>query len=466
MAASTAFPDFTGCIVEPYQLIERISSGKHNVIYRAIDTTAPSSSAGPNLRDDYAVKVIPKVGPTRGKLEIDLHRIVSAHPNVASVVDAFETEDHYFLVLELYPGGDLRTKIWDERVYHHNDALIRTAFLQIVDAVEACHAANVYHRDLCPENILCNEDGSEVYLCDFGSGSSRPTSNQFGSGTLDYTSPECLGEDLGHNPYSSSRHDIWALGIILFNMITMSHPWAKPSTDDDQFSDYLHNPDHFLEKFNISEGASVILRAILMLNPMGRISLPNLRAAILKLDTFFSPEKPTNHQSDEPQDIGCLAPSLSIHIGAPSGDDEDVYVFSSADPFCLPAKPFHLPLELNYKTIDAIVRLFDADADIDEELFSASPSPSFSMDDDMECCSVYDEDDSDDDDDDGPITPEAIVPAEVNVYEGRFMEELRGLAPALPKETDTKSSSPPSLLPFGGLYSGLETNDPEAVMVY
>ncbi|KAI0777738.1 kinase-like domain-containing protein, partial [Trametes elegans] len=287
MSAPTTIPNLVGHLVEPYKLVELLRGGSHSAVYRAIDLSTASSSSGRDRRNDRAIKVLPKSDAVAGSLEIGLHSLVSGHPNIITMEDAFEDEDYYYVVLDLCPGGDLHTKIWDEHLFDHNDELVRSAFLQIVDSVEACHAASVYHRDIKPENILCSEDGSKVYLCDFGLARGRPISREFGSGTTNYMSPECLAEDIGRMPYTNARHDIWALGVVLVNMITASHPWSRASTEDDQFYDYLCDPNFLLEKFDISEGANDILRRIFVLNPMGRITLPELRASILELGSFF-----------------------------------------------------------------------------------------------------------------------------------------------------------------------------------
>ncbi|KAI0635231.1 kinase-like domain-containing protein [Trametes polyzona] len=447
MSAPVALANLVGHVVEPYKLVELIHAGTGAAIYRAINLAAPSSSHGRDLHSDRAVKVVPKDGPVLGALEIGLHNLVSDHPNVVTMYDAFEDEDYYFIVLDLCVSGDLHTKIFDECVYHHNDALVRSAFLQIVDAVEACHAANVYHRDLKPENILCNEDGSEVYLCDFGMGSSRPISREFGCGTSSYMSPECLGEDLGHRPYSNTHHDIWALGVILVNMITQSYPWTRATTNDDQFSQYLHNPRFFLDNFDISEGANTILRSIFVLNPMGRITLPQLRAAILELDSFFRPRDSPEDVTEVTEDIDDTV--FSLFVVDEDGeevdiDEEELYIYSTPDRFCAPAKPFAQPLELDLLSVDAAVRSFFVGSD--DDALPVIPR----------LTSVSSDESDDEDDGDLPITPGATTPiydvgvAEVNVYEGSFTGELRGTVLPPPKwsETSSKAALSPVAMDF------------------
>ncbi|KAL7284148.1 hypothetical protein ACG7TL_001429 [Trametes sanguinea] len=476
MSAPLAFPELIGDVVgESYKIVEQISAGAHGVVFRAIDLDAPSSSQGHDRSSDRAIKVVPRDGPVLGALEIGLHSLVSAHPNVITMDVAFEDDDFFYLVLDLCPGGDLSAKIFDERVFDHNDELVRAAFLQILDAVEACHAASVYHRDLKPENILCNEDGSEVYLCDFGSGRGRPIGREFGSGTLNYMSPECLGEDIGCRPYSNVRHDIWALGVILFNMITAAHPWAKASTADDQFSDYLHDNDILLENTTISVGANDILRKIFVLNPMGRITIPELRAAIVGLDSFFSQRNPANGDLDKSEDIDAI--SFSVCLPEEHEQEEELcvdpdeeYIFPSTDLFCAPTRPIKQLLELDYREVDAIVRIFCGE--LVEEPTICSPSPLLShitsdesdrseyLEGKFDICEDSDSDEADDDnDDDGPITPDAIEGAagvEINVYDGMFLQEVKGrlLFAAKASEASGKSRlpSPPAL----DLFSGIE----------
>lgn len=88
-------------------------------------------------------------------------------------------------------------------------------------------------------------------------------------------------------PYSNVTNDIWALGVILVNMITSRTPWSKAVTSDDCFCDFLLHEDYLREMLPISEGANAIFRRIFVYEPSQRITLPELRQAVLELDTFF-----------------------------------------------------------------------------------------------------------------------------------------------------------------------------------
>ncbi|KAJ1507704.1 hypothetical protein HMI54_003895 [Coelomomyces lativittatus] len=90
--------------------------------------------------------------------EIEILKILSHHPNVAGLVsqDAlFETNDAFFLILELCEGGELFHSIVEDGWYDESDAV--HIVHQILCAVEYCHFHNVVHRDLKPENLLLKE---------------------------------------------------------------------------------------------------------------------------------------------------------------------------------------------------------------------------------------------------------------------------------------------------------------------
>ncbi|KAI1788855.1 kinase-like protein [Ganoderma leucocontextum] len=290
-AAAAAMPDLTGCTVDGrFRLTRMLGSGTYGVVYEAIDTRA-SSSGAPASR---AIKITRKADRKKHELaaarrEIGLHGLVSNHPNVVTVHDAYEDDNYFYLVMDFCKGGDLFEPIC-RQVYVGNDALVRRAFLSLIDAVEACHSLRIYHRDLKPENILVSDDRSQVYLADFGLATNQPIVQEFYCGTAAYMSPECIGHLSGFRPYYTAFSDIWSLGVILVNMISGRNPWEKATLTDPCFVQYVENPDFLYNALSISEGVNDILRHIFLLNPLARLSLQQLRIAILRLDTFFRQE--------------------------------------------------------------------------------------------------------------------------------------------------------------------------------
>jgi serine/threonine protein kinase len=94
-----------------------------------------------------------------------------------------------YAALDYCPGGDLFTAVVERGVFHSQDDLIKTAYLQILDAVDWCHSHRIAHRDIKPENVLCSEDYSMMYLADFGLASQDAFSKDFGRGSPFYLSP-------------------------------------------------------------------------------------------------------------------------------------------------------------------------------------------------------------------------------------------------------------------------------------
>jgi serine/threonine protein kinase len=162
-----------------------------------------------------------------------------SHPNIGSIYGLVETEGVQALVLEFVDGPTLADWIRDhsqdlKRDFHgHLEDTLRIA-RQIVDALEAAHAAGVVHRDLKPANVKLRADGT-VKVLDFGlakaldagtvsaSVSVSPTlaspaaGTAFGTilGTAAYMSPE-----QARGKAVDKRADIWAFGCVLFEMLT------------------------------------------------------------------------------------------------------------------------------------------------------------------------------------------------------------------------------------------------------
>ncbi|OJT15990.1 Negative regulator of sexual conjugation and meiosis [Trametes pubescens] len=332
--ATSTMPDFAGIIIdERYQLLKVLGSGTYGVVYQALDFHPSADPALPYK----AVKIVSKIGRQKSQLagvrrEIALQSVVSPHPNVVGLHDAFEDDEFFYIILQFYPGGDLFDHICDKRTYVYNDALLRSAFVSLVDAVQACHDAKIYHRDLKPENVLTNRDGSEVYLADFGLATDRTIVNEFGCGTTIYMSPECVGREFGYKPFCARFSDVWSLGVILINMISGRHPWAKATLEDECFVNFCQDPDFLLDMLPISEGANAILQRVLALNPLQRISLPELRAEILALDTFFMSEEELAEANEYAQ-IAAAGLKQEVHRSQNDASEERATAASGTGPF-------------------------------------------------------------------------------------------------------------------------------------
>jgi serine/threonine protein kinase len=175
---------------ESLQLKGILGTGAYGVVYSAIDHYTQTW---------YAVKALSKTNQNGEPLdrrqrefqsrEIQLHYAASAHPNIVSMLKIVDDPECTYVILEYCPEGDLFSNITERCRYVSNDALVRRAFLQVLDAVEHCHRLGIYHRDLKPENILVSNSGADVLLADFGLATTDTESEDHGCGSTFYMSP-------------------------------------------------------------------------------------------------------------------------------------------------------------------------------------------------------------------------------------------------------------------------------------
>ncbi|TFK90324.1 Pkinase-domain-containing protein, partial [Polyporus arcularius HHB13444] len=284
----TDFSGFLGVKIADgdLELVEHLGQGSYGVVFRAIHKkdTSPEPK-------QFAVKIMEKADPhTRDwrfqQRELRAHSEVSGHPNICELYGYYETSELFYIVIEYCPGGDLLHALVQRRLYSRKDELVKSIFVQLLDAVAHCHENGVYHRDLKPDNVMVNEDGSLIKLADFGLATTSKVSDNFGCGSSTYMSPECIGHEVGYEPYSTAASDVWALGVILCNIVAGSNPWEYAVTTDELFERYLQNAGFLRETMPISIECEDILDAIFEPRAASRITIPELRKLILEVDTF------------------------------------------------------------------------------------------------------------------------------------------------------------------------------------
>ncbi|MCA9730304.1 MAG: serine/threonine protein kinase, partial [Candidatus Eisenbacteria bacterium] len=223
-----------GATIGPYRLVSLLGEGGMGRIYRA-EQSAPVARS-------VAMKLLKPGLETGGFLQrFEQERqtlAIMSHAHIARLLDAGTTDDgRPFLVMELVEGIPV-TRYCDERNASIPERL--ELFLTICDAVQHAHQKGVIHRDLKPANILIDESGNPRVI-DFGIAKvvdSRAPGLTLGGGlhlgTPEYMSPEQADPSIGD---VDTRTDIYALGIILYELLTGTHPRQRSENGSSPWSD-------------------------------------------------------------------------------------------------------------------------------------------------------------------------------------------------------------------------------------
>ena len=159
--------------------------------------------------------------------ELEIHSRLNGHPNIVNFVHNFETNNHQYMVLELCSNGDLYEAIRTSRGPLETEH-VRDFMLQLVSAIDHLHSHGVYHRDIKPENIFLTSTGS-MKLGDFGLATMDTWSTEFAVGSDRYMAPEQYDASVYGYGYSPASADIWAIGIVLLNVLFQRNPFATPT---------------------------------------------------------------------------------------------------------------------------------------------------------------------------------------------------------------------------------------------
>lgn len=199
--------------LEDFELVRPLGTGTFGRVYLARYRAVIKYFALKKLRkvDVYRLKQADHVQNERTLLS----RL--NHPFIIRLYAAMQDERHLYMLMEYAPGGELFQYLRQAGRLSLDSARFYTA--EIVLALEYLHAFGVTYRDLKPENLLLDAEG-HLKLADFGFAKVVPDLTYTLCGTPEYLAPEII---LGHG-YGRSV-DWWALGILLFEMLTGNPPF-------------------------------------------------------------------------------------------------------------------------------------------------------------------------------------------------------------------------------------------------
>jgi eukaryotic-like serine/threonine-protein kinase len=200
-----------------YRLEARIGAGGMSTVYRALDTT---------LERQVAVKLMNReVASDSDELERFRReaRAVAqlSHPHIVGVIDAGEDDSRPYIVFEYVEGETLKDRIRRLGRLPIQEAVAYS--IEIARALGAAHAQHIVHRDVKPQNVLIDQEGS-AKVTDFGIARTLEeeglTADGRVLGTTDYVSPEqALGQ------YVNGQSDLYSLGVVLYEMLTGEVPF-------------------------------------------------------------------------------------------------------------------------------------------------------------------------------------------------------------------------------------------------
>ncbi len=217
--AQTPIREFTrgSTLVKRYEIIEKLGRGGMGQVFRVVDKT---------INEEMALKLInPAIASNektveRFKNELKFARKIT-HKNVCRMYDLNESEGTLFITMEYVPGEDLKSMIRMMGQLSVGRAI--SAAKQVCEGLAEAHRLEVVHRDLKPQNIMIDKEGN-TRIMDFGVARSLKAEGITGAGMMVGT-PEYMSPEQVKGEATDQRSDIYALGVILFEMLSGRLPF-------------------------------------------------------------------------------------------------------------------------------------------------------------------------------------------------------------------------------------------------
>lgn len=208
-------------IANRYEVYQHIGQGGMADVFLATDTILNRRVAIKILRSELSTDA---VAVLRFEREAQAATALS-HPNIVEIYDVGEYKGHHFIVMEYCPGKTLKQMIKERGALLKEEAV--DIIRQLASATAEAHRRGIIHRDIKPQNVIVKADGS-VKMLDFGialaKGSMQLTQANNVMGSVHYLAPE-----LAHGKPATPQSDIYALGIVLFEMLTGDVPFKAES---------------------------------------------------------------------------------------------------------------------------------------------------------------------------------------------------------------------------------------------
>ncbi len=248
-----------------YQVLRFIGKGSFGDVYAVYD---------PLFDIERAVKVL-RSGLFDSESSRDQflaearHAVKVSHPGLVDVRDVEINPDQSFIVMKLIQGENLEKRLRQGPI---DIATTVQIMIKVAQAAHHAHEAGLVHRDLKPSNILLDQKQNPV-IADFGlvidqnvQDQSHPTMSR--AGTRPYMSPEQYSQYSGNSETIDRRSDIWALGVVLAEMLHGLRPF--PQSDRDALSEAIRAEEPVLPPRNQTHELNRMVKRCLAKNPDDR----------------------------------------------------------------------------------------------------------------------------------------------------------------------------------------------------
>uniref|UniRef100_A0A1I7YY77 Protein kinase domain-containing protein n=1 Tax=Steinernema glaseri TaxID=37863 RepID=A0A1I7YY77_9BILA len=265
----------------------------------------------------YALKVlnIAKLVSTRQVEHVHNEKRVLAqlqHPFIVKLLSTAKDQINVYMILEFVSGGEIFSYLRASGAFPSPMAKFYAA--EVVLALEYIHSFNIAYRDLKPENLMLTADG-HIKLTDFGFAKVIHSRSWTICGTAEYLAPEVMS-GIGHNRCV----DWWALGILIFELMTGKTPFVGANADDIHENIY-DNPNVVFPRKTFSTNAKDIVSQLLKIEVCERLGCRKAGDAEVRMHPWFS-----TINFDDLQDLKIKPPLIpTIH------HDGDIGNFDSYD---------------------------------------------------------------------------------------------------------------------------------------
>ncbi|KAK2838231.1 hypothetical protein Q5P01_015443 [Channa striata] len=257
---------------EKYVLTRRIGTGVCGEVKLAFERSSCKK---------FAVKIINKknfqsegTATRNAKTEIEILKRVD-HPCLIKTEDFYQTDDSYYIVLELMEGGELFQRVKSQRQL--NESVTKLYFYQMLRAVQYLHSKGIIHRDLKPENVLLSsqDDVCLIKVTDFNQSRILEDATLMRTlcGTPSYLAPEVFtnASTTGYN----LAVDAWSLGVLLFMCLGGYPPFHENFGHQSVTEQIIRGEFTMVESKwkHVSDQAKDVVRKLLVVNPSQRMTI-------------------------------------------------------------------------------------------------------------------------------------------------------------------------------------------------